>query len=103
MPLLNASLTDCVFEVKRETTVQEVNALFKAASEGALQGILGFEVRPLVSIDFKDDPLGHRRRPFHDGHRQDAGQSTGLVRQRVGICESHGGTDGMVGATLERA
>jgi glyceraldehyde 3-phosphate dehydrogenase len=56
VPLLNASLTDCVFEVKRKTSVAEVNALFKAASEGPLRGILGYEERPLVSVDFKDDP-----------------------------------------------
>jgi glyceraldehyde 3-phosphate dehydrogenase len=56
VPLLNASLTDCVFEVKRKVTVAEVNALLKAASEGALKGILGYEERELVSIDFKDDP-----------------------------------------------
>ncbi len=56
VPLLNASLTDCVFEVARPTTVEEVNALLKQASQGSLAGILGFEERPLVSIDFKDDP-----------------------------------------------
>ncbi len=56
VPLLNASLTDCVFEVARPTTVEEVNALLKQASLGSLAGILGFEERPLVSIDFKDDP-----------------------------------------------
>ena len=56
VPLLNASLTDCVFEVKRKTSVNEVNALLKAAAEGPLKGILGFEERPLVSVDFKDDP-----------------------------------------------
>ena len=56
VPLLNASLTDCVFEVKRKTSVAEVNALLKAASDGPLKGILGFEERPLVSVDFKDDP-----------------------------------------------
>lgn len=56
VPLLNASLTDCVFEVERATTVEEVNQLLKAASEGALKGILGYEERPLVSIDYKDDP-----------------------------------------------
>lgn len=56
VPLLNASLTDCVFEVERETTVEEVNALFKAASEeGALKGYLGYEERPLVSADFLND------------------------------------------------
>lgn len=57
VPLLNASLTDCVFEVQRRTTVEEVNLAFKQASERApLKGILGYEERPLVSIDFKDDP-----------------------------------------------
>jgi glyceraldehyde 3-phosphate dehydrogenase len=56
VPLLNASLTDCVFEVARSTTVAEVNQLLKSASEGVLQGILGYEERPLVSIDYKDDP-----------------------------------------------
>lgn len=56
VPLLNASLTDCVFEVERPTTVEEVNSLLKAAADGALNGILGYEERPLVSIDYKDDP-----------------------------------------------
>ena len=51
VPLLNASLTDCVFEVERATTVAEVNALFKAAAEGPLKGILGYETRALVSSD----------------------------------------------------
>ncbi len=56
VPLLNASLTDCVFEVQRPTTVAEVNGLFKAAAEGPLKGILDYEERPLVSIDYKGDP-----------------------------------------------
>ena len=56
VPLANASLTDAVFEVKRETTVEEVNALLKAAAEGPLKGILGFETRPLVSIDYRTYP-----------------------------------------------
>ena len=57
VPLLTGSLTDCVFQVKRDTTVEEVNALLKAASETApLAGILGYETRPLVSIDFKSNP-----------------------------------------------
>ena len=55
VPLLNASLTDCVFEVEKTTTVEEVNALLKEASETYLKGILGFEERPLVSVDYKDD------------------------------------------------
>jgi glyceraldehyde 3-phosphate dehydrogenase len=56
VPLLNASITDCVFEVDRPTTVDEVNALFQAAAAGPLQGILGYETRPLVSSDFTNDP-----------------------------------------------
>ncbi|MCA2013279.1 ArsJ-associated glyceraldehyde-3-phosphate dehydrogenase [Cereibacter sphaeroides] len=55
VPLLNGSLTDCVFEVARETTAEEVNALFKTAAEGPLKGILGYETRPLVSSDFTND------------------------------------------------
>lgn len=56
VPLLNASLTDCVFEVERETTAEEVNALFEAAANGPLEGILGYETRPLVSTDYTNDP-----------------------------------------------
>jgi glyceraldehyde 3-phosphate dehydrogenase len=56
VPLLNASLTDCVFEVARATTVEEVNGLLDSAAAGPLAGILGYERRPLVSVDFKDDP-----------------------------------------------
>ncbi len=56
VPLLNASLTDCVFEVARPTSVDEVNDLLRAAANGPLAGILGYEDRPLVSIDYKDDP-----------------------------------------------
>jgi glyceraldehyde 3-phosphate dehydrogenase len=56
VPLLNASLSDAVFEVKRATSITEVNALLKAAADGPLAGILGYEERPLVSIDYKDDP-----------------------------------------------
>ena len=55
VPLLNASLTDCVFEVSRPTTADEVNALFKAAADGPMSGILGYEERPLVSTDYTND------------------------------------------------
>ncbi len=54
-PVLNASLTDCVFELARETSETEVNALFRAASAGPLAGILGYETRPLVSVDYCND------------------------------------------------
>lgn len=56
IPLANASLTDCVFEVERDTTEAEVNALLQQAALGELKDILGFEERPLVSVDYKTDP-----------------------------------------------
>ncbi|TMV05699.1 ArsJ-associated glyceraldehyde-3-phosphate dehydrogenase [Ruegeria sediminis] len=55
VPLLNASITDCVFEVARSTSAEEVNALFKAAADGPLAGVLGYEERPLVSADYTND------------------------------------------------
>ncbi len=54
-PVLNASLTDCVFELRRETTADDVNALFAQAARGPLAGILGYEERPLVSADYARD------------------------------------------------
>ncbi|VAW95119.1 NAD-dependent glyceraldehyde-3-phosphate dehydrogenase for arsenate detoxification [hydrothermal vent metagenome] len=56
VPLLNASLTDFVFEAERKTTVEEINELFKQASENELKDILGYEERPLVSVDYVNDP-----------------------------------------------
>ena len=55
VPLLNGSLTDAVFELKRDVSVDEVNAAFKDAAEGTLRGILGYEERPLVSCDYTND------------------------------------------------
>lgn len=55
VPLLNASLIDLVVKTSKRTTVEEVNAAFKLASETSLKNILGYEIRPLVSIDYKDD------------------------------------------------
>lgn len=55
VPVLNASLTDCVFELNRPTTVTEINDLFASAASGPLAGILGFERRPLVSADYNND------------------------------------------------
>jgi len=55
VPLLNGSLTDAVFELKRAATVEEVNAAFSAAAVGPLKGILGYETRPLVSCDYTND------------------------------------------------
>ena len=56
MPLTNASLTDCVFEVETPTDRDTVNQLLKEAAEGDLKNILGYEERPLVSIDYQTDP-----------------------------------------------
>ena len=56
VPLLNASLTDFVFEAARPVSAEEINGYFREAAEGELKGILGYEERPLVSIDYKDDP-----------------------------------------------
>ncbi|MFV9615879.1 MAG: ArsJ-associated glyceraldehyde-3-phosphate dehydrogenase [Gammaproteobacteria bacterium] len=55
VPLLNASLTDFVFEASRPVTVDEVNGYFKQAADGELKGILGYEERPLVSVDYVND------------------------------------------------
>jgi glyceraldehyde 3-phosphate dehydrogenase len=55
VPLLNASLTDAVFELEQPTTVEAVNAAFEAAAQGSLRGILGYETRPLVSVDYVND------------------------------------------------
>ncbi|GLS84074.1 ArsJ-associated glyceraldehyde-3-phosphate dehydrogenase [Paraferrimonas haliotis] len=56
VPLANASITDCVFELEQATDVDTVNGLLKEAAEGELNGILGYEERPLVSVDYKTDP-----------------------------------------------
>jgi len=56
VPLLNASLTDLVLEVERPVTAQQINGYFKEASETYLKDILGYEERPLVSVDYKGDP-----------------------------------------------
>ena len=56
VPLTTGSLTDCVFELERETSAEEINAAFAAAAAGPLNGVLGLETRPLVSCDFRGDP-----------------------------------------------
>jgi glyceraldehyde 3-phosphate dehydrogenase len=56
-PVLNASMVEAVFQVERDTTVDEVNRLFEDAARSArLRGILGYEARPLVSADYARDP-----------------------------------------------
>ncbi len=56
VPLLNASLTDFVFEATRSVTTEAINDYFREAAEGELKGILGYEERPLVSVDYLNDP-----------------------------------------------
>jgi glyceraldehyde 3-phosphate dehydrogenase len=55
VPMLNASLTDAVFTMSRDVTVDEINHLLRDAADGPLAGILGYETRPLVSADFVND------------------------------------------------
>jgi len=57
VPTQNVSLVDLTFEAKRDTTAEEINAAMKAASEGALKGVLGYNTEPLVSIDFNHNPM----------------------------------------------
>jgi glyceraldehyde 3-phosphate dehydrogenase len=56
VPTINVSVVDLTFEASRATTVEEVNAAVKAASEGALAGVLAYTEEPLVSIDFNHNP-----------------------------------------------
>ncbi|MFY2763605.1 type I glyceraldehyde-3-phosphate dehydrogenase [Arenimonas sp. MALMAid1274] len=56
VPTINVSVVDLSFVAARETSKEEIDAAIKAASEGALKGILGFNTKPLVSIDFNHDP-----------------------------------------------
>jgi glyceraldehyde 3-phosphate dehydrogenase len=56
VPTINVSVVDLTFKASRATSVEEVNSLVKAASEGSLAGVLGYNDRPLVSIDFNHDP-----------------------------------------------
>jgi len=56
VPVLNSSLTDCVFEMKESTNKNRLNNLLKSPSENELKNILGYEERPLVSTDFINDP-----------------------------------------------
>lgn len=69
VPLANASLTDCVFEVASPTNALEVNSLLQEAANNELKGIMGFETRPLVSIDYKNrSSFKHHRCTFNHGH-----------------------------------
>ena len=56
VPTINVSIVDLSFIAKRDTTVEEINAIMKEAAEGELKGILGYNTAPLVSIDFNHNP-----------------------------------------------
>ena len=56
VPTINVSVVDLTFQASRATTVEEVNAAIKAAADGSLKGVLGYNDEPLVSIDFNHDP-----------------------------------------------
>ena len=56
VPLANASITDCAFEMNRKVSINEINQLMENAAKGELKDILGYEERPLVSVDYKTDP-----------------------------------------------
>ena len=97
VPLLNASLTDCVFEVARPTTVEEVNGLLQSGRGRPAGGHPRLRGAPARLGRLQGRPaLGDRRRALDDGHRRDAGEDPGLVRQRVGLREPPGRAGRMV-------
>ena len=76
VPTINVSAVDLTFVAERETSVEEINAIMKAASEGPLKGVLAYNDEPLVSIDFNHDPgIVHLRRRADQSHGGHAGQS----------------------------
>ena len=95
VPTINVSIVDLSFIAARDTTVDEVNAIMKAASEsGPLKGILNYNTAPLVSIDFNHDPASSTfDADAHQGLGP-AGEGVELVRQRVGLLQPHAGHDG---------
>ena len=98
VPTINVSMVDLSFVAARDTTVEKSTAIMKAASEGALKGILGYNTEPLVSIDFNHNP----RSSIFDATLTKVIGGTlvkvcSLVRQRVGLLQPHarhhGGAD----------
>jgi hypothetical protein len=86
VPTPDVSLTDLTCVVERAVTKDEVNAAFKAASEGALEGVLDYSDRTARLGGLHRQPvLVHARRAEHDRDRRDAGEGVRLVRQRVGL------------------
>ena len=91
VPTPNVSLVDLTFTPGRDTSVEEVNGVLKAASEGALKGVLAYSEEPLVSIDYNHNPASSTvRQPRDRGARRPARPGPFLVRQRMGLLEPHG-------------
>ena len=92
VPVPTGSIIDLTATLDIDATAEEINAAFRAAADGPLQGILQVCDEPLVSSDFKEDPhsLQHRLRHHHVAWRQH-GEGHGLVRQRVGLLLPNGG------------
>ena len=88
VPTPTVSLVDCVIEVEKETTTEELHAAFKKAAEGSLKGILGFETEELVSIDFKGDPARASSMPGSPRFSRAPDQADDLVRQRMRVTRS---------------
>ena len=80
VPVANASITDLVLELETPTSQAAVNTALEAASRGELKGIMGFETRPLVSIDYLGDT---RSCTVDHGRRRDQRETLALVRQRT--------------------
>ena len=84
-PVATGSLTDLVVALGRETTADEVNAAFRTAADGPLEGILQYSEDPIVSTDINGNALlVHLRQRADDGARE-LGEGLRLVRQRVGL------------------
>ena len=94
VPVPTGSLIDCSIEVCRDVTKEEVNAAFKAASNGAMKGVLGYTEEPIVSSDIVHDPHSSIIDSLADQRRSEArGESRELVRQRMGLLQPHGRLD----------
>ena len=98
VPTINVSLVDLSFIAKRATSVEEINAAMKDAAGGPFKGILAYTDGPLVSVDFNHDPHSSSYDATHDeGHRRHDGQGVRVVRQRMGLLQSHARHHGGVG------
>ncbi len=103
VPTINVSIVDLTFLAKRATTAEEVNGILRKASEGALKGILDYTAEPLVSIDFNHNPAsGTVDAQLTKVLGRHAGESLRLVRQRMGLLESHARYDARVVPRVKR-